>query len=280
MSGAEDSIDDPYIMSGNPSASLQDGPSARKRKMSQSDHIDGFPDVHIDPQLLDATNQPQSAEHNDTTYNGPQAIHVVMLRVTNETSERPMPQSAFFVHDTARSFARSVLLQWCNAHYGDYHWKGPETLTRHCGSRYAAYHSQTGQQLAVADVIRVSIFDAMEAGAVPKENQDIGACTTPAQYAQDSQPAYGDRSFGAPMQTEMIAEEFEDAHRRKLRSVLNATKSETNAHTETTYTPWGQAQVQQTAYGQHLMNIATRNTAEAAGTESGSNTGQRVSRRP
>ncbi|KAI5263372.1 hypothetical protein E4T47_09063 [Aureobasidium subglaciale] len=256
MPGAQDLIDDPYIMSCDPSASLQDEPSARKRKTDHSDHIDGLPDTHMDPQLLDTTNHSRCAEHDKTAYNGPQAIHVVMLRVTNETSKRPMPQSAFFIYDTALSFARSVLLQWCDAHYDDYHWQGPETLTRLCVSRYAAYHSQTGQQLAVADVIRVSIFDAKAAEIVPKENQDVGARTTPAQYAQDPQSACENYSFGAPAQTEMIAEEDEDNHR------------------QTTYTPWSEAQVQQTAYGQHTMNLVTRNTAEAVRTEQGSNAGQ------
>lgn len=32
--------------------------------------------------------------------------------------------------------------------------------------RYAAYHTQTGKQLAVADVIKVSIFDAKETEAI------------------------------------------------------------------------------------------------------------------
>ncbi|KAI5194852.1 hypothetical protein E4T38_09369 [Aureobasidium subglaciale] len=240
MPGAQDSIDDPYIMSCDPSASLQDEPSARKRKKDHSDHIDSLPDTHIDPQLLETTNRFRRAEPDKTAYNGPQAIHVVMLRVTNETSERPMPQSAFFIHDTALSFARSVLLQWCDAHYDDYHWQGPETLARLCVSRYAAYHSQTGQQLAVADVIRVSIFDAKAAEIVPKENRDVGARTTPTQYAQDPHSANENYSFAAPMQTEMIAEEDEDTHRRKIKSVLDTTMSKTKAHTETTYTPWSE----------------------------------------
>lgn len=48
-------------------------------------------------------------------------------------------------------------------------WKGPESLRGGLVERYAAYHAQAGQQLAVADVIRVSVFDANETEVVLKK---------------------------------------------------------------------------------------------------------------
>ncbi|CAD0057085.1 unnamed protein product [Aureobasidium pullulans] len=169
-------------------ANLQSEPAARKRKMSHSDDNESLPSSHIDRKLQDTETELKDAENNKASYNGPQKVHVVMLRVANETSARPVPQSAFFSYDTALSFAMRILLQWCEAHYDDYHWKGPEVLTRHCVARYAAYNSQTGKQLAVADVIRVSIFDAKDAEAVPKENQTADlreCCSYKFRYAQE-----------------------------------------------------------------------------------------------
>lgn len=189
MSSAQDSIEHAYVLSCNMAANLQSEPAARKRKMSHSDDDDeSLPSSHIDPKLQDTETELKDAENNKASYNGPQKVHVVMLRVANETSARPVPQSAFFSYDTALSFAMRILLQWCEAHYDDYHWKGPEVLTRHCVARYAAYNSQTGKQLAVADVIRVSIFDAKDAEAVPKENQTADlreCCSYKFRYAQE-----------------------------------------------------------------------------------------------
>ncbi|KAI4753413.1 hypothetical protein E4T51_13462 [Aureobasidium sp. EXF-12344] len=142
-------------------------PTAQKRKMSHSDHIDdGTPPIHVDPALNDT---PSDADDIKVAYNGPASIHVVMLRVSNESSARPMPQAAFFDRNKALAFSTRILLQWCEAHYDDYLWKGPESLRGGLVERYAAYHAQTGQQLAVADVIRVSVFDANETEVVLKK---------------------------------------------------------------------------------------------------------------
>ncbi|KAG9551420.1 hypothetical protein KCU71_g14413, partial [Aureobasidium melanogenum] len=142
-------------------------PTAQKRKTSHSDHIDdGTPPIHVDPALNDT---PSDAEDIKVAYNGPASIHVVMLRVSNESSARPMPQAAFFDRNKALAFSTRILLQWCEAHYDDYLWKGPESLRGGLVERYAAYHAQTGQQLAVADVIRVSVFDANETEVVLKK---------------------------------------------------------------------------------------------------------------
>ncbi|KAG9630376.1 hypothetical protein KCU64_g17082, partial [Aureobasidium melanogenum] len=142
-------------------------PTAQKRKMSHSDHIDdGTPPIHVDPA---PNNTPSDAEDIRVAYNGPATIHIVMLRVSNESSARPMPQAAFFDRNKALAFSTRILLQWCEAHYDDYLWKGPESLRGGLVERYAAYHAQTGQQLAVADVIRVSVFDANETEVVLKK---------------------------------------------------------------------------------------------------------------
>ena len=135
--------------------------------MSHSDHIDdGTPPFSTESTLRDTTNSSFDSENEKVAYNGPSTIHVVMLRVSNESSARPMPQAAFFNSDKALAFSTRILLQWCDAHYDDYIWKGPESLRSGLMERYAAYHAQTGKQLAVADVIKVSVFDAQETEAV------------------------------------------------------------------------------------------------------------------
>ncbi|CAD0093750.1 unnamed protein product, partial [Aureobasidium vineae] len=148
-----------------------DEPTVQKRKMSHCDRLDdGTPPIHTDP---DPSHSPSDAEDEKVAYNGPATIHVVMLRVSNESSARPMPQAAFFGRDKALAFSTRILLQWCEAHHDDYVWKGPEILRAGLVDRYAAYHAQTGQQLAVADVIRVSIFDAKETEVVLKKEDKI-----------------------------------------------------------------------------------------------------------
>ncbi|KAG9960056.1 hypothetical protein KCU61_g6972, partial [Aureobasidium melanogenum] len=140
---------------------------AQKRKMSHSDHIDdGTPPIHVDP---NPDNTLSDAEDIRVAYNGPASIHVAMLRISNESSARPMPQAAFFDRNKAVAFSARILLQWCESHYDDYLWKGPESLRGGLVERYAAYHAQTGQQLAVADVVRVSVFDANETKVVVKK---------------------------------------------------------------------------------------------------------------
>ncbi|KAG9685047.1 hypothetical protein KCU95_g6299, partial [Aureobasidium melanogenum] len=162
MSDAEDRIEEPFINS-TMSSLEHHASTAQKRKMSHSDHLDdGTPPLHI-------TNTSSNAADVKVAYNGPSSIYTVMLRVHNESSARPMPQAAFFGRDKALGFSLRVLLQWCDAHYDDYLWKGPESLRGGLVERYAAYHAQTGQQLAVADVIRVSIFDAKETEVVLKK---------------------------------------------------------------------------------------------------------------
>ncbi|THW86743.1 hypothetical protein D6D15_07166 [Aureobasidium pullulans] len=192
-------------------ANLQSEPAARKRKMSHSDDNESLPSSHIDRKLQDTETELKDAENNKASYNGPQKVHVVMLRVANETSARPVPQSAFFSYDTALSFAMKILLQWCEAHYDDYHWKGPEVLTRHCVARYAAYNSQTGKQLAVADVIRVSIFDAKDAEAVPKENQTADLQAAEVKWAEAEQAAMDQYTDSVDMTNDIAAEAIKTA---------------------------------------------------------------------
>lgn len=135
--------------------------------MSDSGQIDDdTPPLYNDTTLQDTTNSSFASEDEKVTYSGPSTVHVVMLRVSNESSARPMPQAAFFDHNKALAFSTRILLQWCDAHYSDYIWKGPESLRSGLMERYAAYHAQSGQQLAVADVIKVSIFDTKETEAV------------------------------------------------------------------------------------------------------------------
>jgi hypothetical protein len=164
---SDDLIEDAYIQQD----STMRGPSAqeraaRKRKLSDKDltHSDKDKDENItfiDPPILpDTDDKPQQAP----TYNGPTELYIVMLRIANENSQKPMPQAAFFVHSTALTFAAKILLQWCEAHYEGYSWKGPESLTRDCVSRYAAFETESGKLLAMGDVVRVSIFDAKVAG--------------------------------------------------------------------------------------------------------------------
>lgn len=167
MSDVEDRIEDPFILSNNMSSPPHHEPTTQKRKMSHSDHIDdGTPPIHVDP---DPNNTLSDSEDIKVAYNGPATIYVVMLRVSNESSARPMPQAAFFDRNKALAFSNRILLQWCEAHYDDYLWKGPESLRAGLVERYAAYHAQTGQQLAVADVIRVCIFDVQETEVVLKK---------------------------------------------------------------------------------------------------------------
>lgn len=166
MSDAEDRIEEPFINS-TMSSLEHHASTAQKRKMSHSDHLDdGTPPVHIDPSL---TNTSSNAADVKVAYNGPSSIYTMMLRVHNESSARPMPQAAFFDRKRALGLSLRVLLQWCDAHYDDYLWKGAESMRGGLVERYAAYHAQTGQQLAVADVIRVSVFDAKEAEVVLKK---------------------------------------------------------------------------------------------------------------
>jgi hypothetical protein len=168
MSSAQDSLEDPYIRSCKITSPSDSEPTAQERKMSGSDQIDDddTPLFYNDTTLQDTTDSSFASEDEKVAYNGPSTIHVVMLRVSNESSARPMPQAAFFNHNKALAFSTRILLQWCDAYYNDYIWKGPESLRSGLMERYAAYHAQSGQQLAVADVIKVSIFDTKETEAV------------------------------------------------------------------------------------------------------------------
>lgn len=169
MSSAQDLIADPYIQSCNTSSSPPGSDSAiQESNMSNSDRniVDDTPPFSTESTLQDTTNSYFDSENEKIAYNGPSTIHVVMLRVSNESSARPMPQAAFFDRDKALAFSTRILLQWCDAHYNDYIWKGPENLRSGLMERYAAYHAQSGKQLAVADMIKVSIFDAKETEAI------------------------------------------------------------------------------------------------------------------
>jgi hypothetical protein len=166
-SSAQDPIKDPYIHSCSISSHSDSEPTIQERKMSDSYQVDDdTPPFYDDTTLQDTTDSSFASEDEKVAYNGPSTIHVVMLRVSNESSARPMPQAAFFNHNKALAFSTRILLQWCDAHYNDYIWKGPESLRSGLMERYAAYHAQSGQQLAVADVIKVSIFDTKETEAV------------------------------------------------------------------------------------------------------------------
>jgi hypothetical protein len=167
MSKAQESIDNPNIQRCSSSSLLDDEHTIQDSSMSHSDHMDdGTSPFSTASTLQNTTNSSLDSENDKVAYNGPSTIHVVMLRVSNESSARPMPQAAFFNRDKALAFSTRILLQWCDAHYDDYIWKGPESLRSGLMERYAAYHAQSGQQLAVADVIKVSIFDAKETEAV------------------------------------------------------------------------------------------------------------------
>ncbi|KAH0373745.1 hypothetical protein KCU65_g211, partial [Aureobasidium melanogenum] len=107
MSDAEDRIEEPFINS-NMSPLQHHAPTAQKRKMSHSDHIDsGTPPLHIDPS---PSPSPSTTQAIKVAYNGPSSIYVVMLRVHNESSARPMPQAAFFDRNKALAFSTRVLL--------------------------------------------------------------------------------------------------------------------------------------------------------------------------
>jgi hypothetical protein len=177
MSNTQGPVEDPYIQSCGMSSSLDNGSTAQEHTMIQPDQIDyGTPPFYTEPNPPETPNSSSDYEDEKVSYNGPSTTHVVMLRVSKESSARPMPQAAFFNHNKALAFSTSILLQWCDAHYDDYVWKGPESLRGGLMERYAAYHAQTGQQLAVADVIKVSIFDAKEAeGIVKGEDEEEGS---------------------------------------------------------------------------------------------------------
>jgi hypothetical protein len=177
MSSAQESIEDPNTQNYDMSSPLNDTSVIEEGKMSQPDQIDdSTPPLHTESTLYDTPTSPSSTSEEKLTYNGPSTIYVVMLRVTKETSARPMPQAAFFDHNKALSLSARILMQWCDANYDDYIWKGPESLRSGLMERYAAYDAQSGQQLAVADVIKVSIFDAKETeGIVKGENgEEVG----------------------------------------------------------------------------------------------------------
>jgi len=167
MSSAQDMIEDSNIQSCNTSSPSASESTIPESNMSHSDHMDiGTSPSYTSSTVQDTTDSSFDSENDKIAYNGPSTIHVVMLRISNESSARPMPQAAFFNRDTALAFSTRILLQWCDAHYHDYIWKGPESLRSGLMERYAAYHAQSGKQLAVADVIKVSIFDAKETEAV------------------------------------------------------------------------------------------------------------------
>jgi len=167
MSSAEDTIEDSNIQSCNTSSPSAIEPTFQESNMSHSNPVDiGTSPSYTSSTVQDTTDSSFDSENDKIAYNGPYTIHVVMLRISNESSARPMPQAAFFNRDKALAFSTRILLQWCDAHYHDYIWKGPESLRSGLMERYAAYHAQSGKQLAVADVIKVSIFDAKETEAV------------------------------------------------------------------------------------------------------------------
>lgn len=200
MSDVEDRIEDPFILSSNMSSLPHHEPNTQKRKMSHSDHIDdGTPPIHVDP---DPNNTPSDSEDIKVAYNGPATIYVVMLRVSNESSARPMPQAAFFDRNKALAFATRILLQWCEAHYDDYLWKGPASLRAGLVERYAGYHAQTGQQLAVADVIRVCVFDAQDTEVILKKED--------ANEEKDDEEAKGNDEAGNAEPQEQLEEESEE----------------------------------------------------------------------
>lgn len=179
--------------------------------MSHSDHIDdGTPPFSTDSTLHNTTHSSFDSENEKTAYNGPSAIHVVMLRVSNESSARPMPQAAFFNRDKALAFATRILLQWCDAHYNDYIWKGPESLRNGLMERYAAYHAQTGKQLAVADVIKVSIFDGKETEAVA--NREASSEEDVEEEEDDDDEQQHKEPFGEGPQEEDFEETFSEDH--------------------------------------------------------------------
>jgi hypothetical protein len=151
------------------SSPLNTESTAQEHAMSQPDQTDdGTLPFSTESDPPETPNSSSDYEDEKVSYNGPSTVHVVMLRVSKESSARPMPQAAFFNHNKALAFSTRILLQWCDAHYDDYIWKGPETLRGGLMERYAAYHAQSGQQLAVADVIKVSIFDAKETEGILK----------------------------------------------------------------------------------------------------------------
>jgi hypothetical protein len=169
MSNTQDPVEDPYIQSCGMSSPSNNDSTAQEYTMSQLDQTDnGTPQFSTEPDPPETPNSSSDYEGEKVFYNGPSTVHVVMLRVSKESSARPMPQAAFFDHNKALAFSTRILLQWCDAHYDDYVWKGPESLRGGLMERYAAYHAQSGQQLAVADVIKVSIFDARETEGILK----------------------------------------------------------------------------------------------------------------
>ena len=163
--------------------------------MSGSDQIDddNTSPFYNDTTVQDTTNSSLDSEDEKVAYNGPSTINVVMLRVSNESSARPMPQAAFFNHNKALAFSTRILLQWCDAHYNDYIWKGPESLRSGLMERYAAYHAQSGQQLAVADVIKVSIFDTKETEAVVTGEEDRKESEEEEDEEQQHKEQFGER---------------------------------------------------------------------------------------
>jgi hypothetical protein len=171
MLSAQEPTEDPNTQNCDMSSPLNDTSTMEERIMSQPDQIDDST-----PPLYDTPTSPSSSSDENPAYNGPSTVYVVMLRVTKETSARPMPQAAFFDHNRALSLSSRILMQWCEAHYDDYIWKGPESLRSGLMERYAAYDTQSGQQLAVADVIKVSIFDTKETEGIVKgeDGEEVG----------------------------------------------------------------------------------------------------------
>ncbi|KAI4715520.1 hypothetical protein E4T48_08311 [Aureobasidium sp. EXF-10727] len=208
MPSPQDRIEDPFILSHDMSSQFTNEPTSQKRKMSHCDRLDdGTPPTHTDtnPNL-----SPTNTKDEKVAYNGPTTIYVVMLRVSTESSARPMPQAAFFGRDRALAFSTRILLQWCDAHYGDYVWKGAEVLRAGLVERYAAYDAQSGQQLAVADVIRVSVFDAKETEVVVKREEteeDEGSEETEGKldqaHIEEHREQLGDGPQGGSDDTEM-----------------------------------------------------------------------------
>lgn len=239
MSDVEDRIEDPFILSNNMSSLPHHEFTTQKRKMSHSDHIDdGTPPIHVDP---DPNNTPSDSGDIRVGYNGPATVYVVMLRVSNESSARPMPQAAFFDRNKALAFATRILLQWCEAHYDDYLWKGPERLRAGLVERYAAYHAQTGQQLAVADVIKVCLFDAQETEVVLKKEDK----------KDDDETKEGEEKLDEGHDAEsrdQLEEEPEDTGKLL---VPNAICSMTDDCTASTSTHSTQTQTQ--GFGRHLQ---------------------------
>ncbi|KAG9577009.1 hypothetical protein KCU77_g4067, partial [Aureobasidium melanogenum] len=223
-------------------------PAAQKRKMSHSDHIDdGTPPIHVDPA---PNNAPSDAEDIKVAYNGPASIHVVMLRVSNESSARPMPQAAFFDRYKALAFSARILLQWCEAHYDDFLWKGPESLRGGLVERYAAYHAQTGQQLAVADVIRKEVKNEKDDEGDKEKDEKLDEAHNVEHQEEESEETFEDTETTSIHSTQTQGPVFETT----LAHPAQAEEEEIDLETLSALLDHSH----QAAPGMYAMGLATR----------------------